>query len=269
MKDRWLIVSHERSGTEWLIASIIKNIHPHLFQRNAGRQISWDLDGGRLYDPKVMEQVLWCDIRDRVKPIFDCGGRTMARGTDPHVPVKSHHAFDFFEPLWGKIIEDFNVIYLMRDGRDVMCSMWNHGWDHEGFMPKAFNPTQFCRLPPTEEMGRYHGDYHAVDMATRWSHHMGSWHGREGVLYVSYEQLTLSYNQTMHTIAGFAGLDIPVEIESPELTGIRPWRGKVGNWENFGDQNDWVFFNLVAGQGMWILKEHNEKHFLMENPSEN
>jgi hypothetical protein len=255
MRDRWLIVSHERSGTEWLIASIVKNIFPTLWQKNTDRQVCWDLDGDRFYDPEVMERVLYEDIKTRVKPLFHCDGKTMVRGDDPHVPVKSHHAFDFFEPIWDQIIEAFNVVYIMRDGRDVMTSMWNHGWDHDGFMPKAFNPERFSALKPTEEMGRYHGDYHVENMAQRWSRHLESWWDREGVYYVTYEQMTLRYNQTIRAIAAYAGLKIPVEIETPGLTGIRPWRGKVGNWRQFGD---FGYFWCDAKPGMRILRAHND-----------
>lgn len=244
MGKRWLIVSHERSGTEWLIASIIKNLFPSMYKSHAMRQPAWDVDEDRFYDSAVMREFLF--ERDS----------TRYNGDNHKIPFKSHHAFDFFEPLWDQVIEECNVLYIMRDGRDVMTSAWHHGWDYQGFMPRAFNVQQFIALQPTEPMGRYHGDYKVSNMAERWSRHIQSWSERDGVLYLSYEQLSQRYEETIRIIAKYAGEPIPVEIETVDLTGVNPWEGKTGNWVHYIEPSALNLFNKSGKIGMEIVGKH-------------
>lgn len=259
MNKRWLLVSHERSGTEWMIASIIKNLFPILYQPNSARQACWDMDDDRFYDPKVTRKFLFDSDDQRSRLLYDVAKITSVQGTDHRVAVKSHHAYDFFEPLWDQIKEEFNVIYVMRDGRDVMTSMWNHGWDHDGFMPPAFNVARFIELPPSEAMRRYQGDYRVENMADRWSNHMLSWCDIEGVLYVTYEQLSTDYEATIKRVADYAGVEIPGEIETPGLTGIRPWIGKPYNFVHYISPYEMGFFYTNAEPGMRIIEKHNHQ----------
>lgn len=260
MKKKWLIVSHERSGTEWVIASIIKNLYPDLYQATALRQASWDVDGERFCDPEVMEAFLLDNTRPRSKLIYGNAGTTMiGEGNVYKVPFKSHHAYNFFEPIWGRILDQFHVVYVMRDGRDVMTSMWHHGWDDAGFMPKAFSVQQFIRLQPTPEMGRYHGDYFVENMSDRWAKHIASWCGIPDVLYVSYEELSYRYEDTIKRIAYYADEQICSDIVSPPLTGISPWRGKVGVWREYIAKADLGQFWVNAYAAMGTVAAHNNE----------
>jgi hypothetical protein len=259
MDKRWLVISHERSGTEWLIASLIKNLFPDLYQPNNTQQARWDMDDRMLCDPKVMTEFLFERDDLRTKLIFGVKGTTSVKGTDHRVPVKSHHAFDFFEPIWDRVLEEFNVIYIMRDGRDVMTSMWRHGWNHEGFMPRAFNVRRFIAMEPTEGMGRYHGDYPVNNMAERWNNHLLNWYDRKGVIYISYEQLSFRYKETIRAIAMLCDLPIPTEVENPGMTGVRPWKGQVSNWTKYISKQDLGYFRTVAWPGMKMVREHNYK----------
>lgn len=259
MEKRWLVVSHERSGTEWLISSLVKNFFPSLYQPNGNQQVRWELDDQRFCDPDVMAEHLFDRDKLRSTLIYGVSGTTGVQGTDHRVPLKSHHAFDFFEPIWERVIDEFNVLYIMRDGRDVMTSMWRHGWNHQGFMPRAYNVRCFIEQMPTEIMGRYHGDYYTENMAERWSKHLTGWKGREGVICVSYEQLAFRYIPTIRSIAAKCDIPIPAKVESPDLQGVRPWIGKVNNWQNFITKDLLAFFEHQAWNGRQVLREQNEK----------
>ena len=254
MKKKWLVCSAERSGTELLIASLIKVFHPELWQPDADRQVSWDIDGDEMFcDPRVMAKYLFEFCPTRSTAIHQANGHmAFLKGSDPRIPYKSHHAFDFFEPIWDRIKTQFNVIYIFRDPRDVMTSMWHHGWDKEGFMPRAFNVKQFIEMKPTEEMGRYHGNYRTETIASRWQNHLQSWRST-GVYNVSYEQLVLKFADTMSDIADTFDIDEMAALEIPGLTGVNPWKGKVGNWRNYWNctaREDLEIFRVFAGEMM-------------------
>lgn len=268
MDKRLLICAHERSGSEWLIASIIKNLFPELYQPDATRQASWDVDGDLMFcDPKIMREFLLVQGHQRNKVIYgNEKTQGIVNGTDHRIPFKSHHAVHFFDPIWDEVIEKCHVIYLFRDGRDVMTSMWRHGWNKHGFMPRAYNVRQFIELQPTEAMGRYHGGYPVDNMAERWARHIARWEERKGVLYISYEQLSFLYADTIKRVANYLETEITSTIVNPGMVGVSPWKGQIGNWRTYSDPEDWGLFGEYASYAMRLLKEHNDLYDLGWTP---
>ena len=84
-------------------------------------------------------------------------------------------------------------------------------------------------------------------MAERWRRHIESWQSREGVCYISYEQMRANFRQVLDRIASH--LRLPVEhVVEPPLGGITPWRGRVGNWREYFTADDEVWFNAAVGE---------------------
>ncbi len=70
--------------------------------------------------------------------------------------IKSHHPVGFFSEILGEILDDFDLLYVYRDPRDVMLSLRKQirFWDwHEG--PGTETLQEFIRSAPSGRMMRY------------------------------------------------------------------------------------------------------------------
>jgi hypothetical protein len=100
-RKKAIVVSHERSGTHFLMNTLAKNFdyvsHPF-----------WNLDynqGINLHDQSVLSHFLGLSHN---KPVLNI--------------LKSHHPVEFFESNLDYLCEQFFVFYIYRDPRDVLIS---------------------------------------------------------------------------------------------------------------------------------------------------
>src|SRR6187200_2098494 len=95
------VVSHERSGTHFLMNSIAK-----CYGYLAAPWINFDYELGlNFYHPATIG-AFFGQFRDYY----------------PANIVKAHHSFAFFEGAFDEIVSDFHIFYVSRDPRDVMVS---------------------------------------------------------------------------------------------------------------------------------------------------
>ena len=132
-----MIVSHERSGTSFLINTIALNFDQYLPEVDSEGAIQRvDIDGRNwnFADPDEMEKFLH-DARFHDMPLANI--------------FKSHHPREYFDPVWEYLLEQFHVFYIYRDGRDVMASFWRHV-RKLGFLwgPMVFSVGEFMRAEP-------------------------------------------------------------------------------------------------------------------------
>lgn len=237
--EKAIVVSHERSGTHLLINTIAAS-----FGYSQGRI---DIDG---------QGIDWCAPGEL--------HRFLCRFDGKHVQsvFKSHHPFEVFEPCIDALLEQFEVFYIYRDGRDVMTSFWRFlnqlGWD-EG--PKEDSVSTFMRCAPRGKLERYQmRDFES--MVDRWAEHVRGWSERapSEVVRVSYEDLLSNFDKTvMAKLApafGRAPRDDVLAKPSLESPSVMPWRGRAGTWRQFFDEDDERFFEARAGEVMRSLSYH-------------
>lgn len=233
-----MVISHERSGTHFLIDTLAINFGYD------NKQI--DLDVTNTAYPLEMGDAL------HKGPLGE-----LYHDLDINRVFKSHHPRDFFEACWGYLVDQYKVFYVARDGRDVMASFWRHHWKvwHNG--PKCFTVGQFIRHFPMGYMDRYHGKLTPRNMVDRWDYHIMSWMGTRyaDVCYIKYEDLSSDFERTVEKIAAHVGIKKPETPIKPELGGVSPWRGIVGNWkEHFKEETqDELFFWQFGHKAMEIL----------------
>lgn len=227
-----LIISHERSGTHFLLNTLILNFGYH------PKRIDLDYPLGlNFHSPRALARFF---RQFRGRPISNI--------------FKSHHSFGFFEPILDSLLDEFHVFYVYRDPRDVMTSFWRFlstlRWD-EG--PKTPDVGSFMRSPPSGAMLRYQKRQIATCLE-RWEAHVRPWlaagRGRESapLTFVRYEDLHLSFERTVRELAVRLGrpCEGPVRPD-PRIGVVGPWRGEVGSHREFFTREDETWLAEALG----------------------
>jgi hypothetical protein len=185
MRPAALVVSHERSGTHFLMNSLAS-----CYGYVTTPWIDFDrptFNINYFYSPEV---------RDLLLALAD---RPMAN------VVKSHHVADFFAEELRKIAERYVVFVVCRHPAAVMLSFWRflHQWPwNEG--PKSLDPLAFARSEPCGRLMRFQMRQ-AASMLHRWAAHVDGWLDAATacprIVVVRYEDLDEKYEQTVRSFA--------------------------------------------------------------------
>ena len=193
-----MVVSHERSGTHFLMNSIAKG-----FGYTARPWV--DLDYHHLpinfFSPPSIAAALEFLANQRIASI-----------------VKSHHVTNFFDGVLDSVLNRFVIFYIHRDPVDVMLSFWRfiHGWPwHEG--PKRNDPVAFAAAEPEGQLMRYQ-THQRRNMLDRWGKHVVGWQeaarGRPRLRMVPYAALKDDYAATISSFADLLGRQ-PADLMPP------------------------------------------------------
>lgn len=246
-----LVISHERAGTSFLMNSIALNFPhylPEFIDKTQGSDAEGvqriDLDGRNwnFADPDQMREFLFNSRFDDlpIRNIF-----------------KSHHPYEYFEPVLDEVLEQYCVFYICRDGRDVLKSFWRH-IRKQGYMtgPTTFTLGQFIRSAPSGANHRYHGRCMPANMVHRWAYHVSTWmrERKDGVFYVSYEDLSNDFESVIESIGQYLEMDSPAKAVKPALCGVHPDKGVVGDWQNYFTDADEDFFFEYGTEAMQIME---------------
>lgn len=229
MRKKILVISHERSGTHFLINTIAQCFD------YVPQQI--DIDGSQGID--------WSDAQAVRQWVGQFKGRFVAN------IFKSHHAAPILSSLLPEIMDEFIIFYIRRDGRDVMTSFWTYlnklkpGWG-----PQTKTVGAFMRANAMGGIAQYQAPSHSLTMLERWAEHIGGW-AKESttVHHFSYEELHLKFDATVDRVAEI--------LEQPSIARSRPsldapsslpWRGEIGTWREFFTSDDEKYFDEVAKQ---------------------
>ena len=229
------VISHERSGTHFLINTILRNTYIRQDWHNIGEWF------GPYDDPRTRFAHI-----DAFNAKWDQLGRKATI-------IKSHCDRDLFEARYKKA----KVIYVLRDPRDTLTS-WFHYLNRDEFY--HYNPqvpdhrcesfSKFLRKPVTPFL-RYsyslHGNFSNV--AERWASHVSGWLEASDTLVVRYEGLLRDYKSVLIKISDFLGLRLrlltrPVGLH--DMLSILPRKGIIGDWRNIFSEADEAFLQRAV-----------------------
>jgi hypothetical protein len=247
-----IVASHPRSGTHLLM---------DLLRRQFAACRSWKWPGERL-------DRLYCSIDElnaERNRLDDATARRILRRTDR--PLVKTHAWprfqdtflvphhDGLDPEWLTWFhENGTILYVYRDGRDVMCSyqMMRHRMD--------------ASLPdPIGAFMRGHDPGQNVNRVRRWAQHVCSWRAMEETHVLSFEDLLHTPEDTIEQLGHMLGCSpewreplLPERFSSiwesrwarlfhlrPESTAILGTGAK--EWEDVFTSEDRAFFHECAG----------------------
>jgi hypothetical protein len=224
MRKKILVISHERSGTHFLINTIAQCFEylPNQIDLVNTSQLT-------LNNPEAIRRCM-----------------RQYRGCFVANVFKSHHAYPFFAPLLPELLEEFIVFYIQRDGRDVMTSFWTYlnRLPAAGWGPKVPAVGEFMRATSTGRFTQFQATRRPITMLQRWVEHVEGWNRANLPIHrVSYEALHTQYDNVVNTISEIIGQP-PVRMIRPTLDSPSslPWRGRVGTWKEFFTEADEEYF---------------------------
>ena len=239
MFETILVVSHRRSGTHWTIDSI-----RHNFASVERKYI--DLDKLLPNHPKPL------DLNDVISKL---------ESSDEKIILKSHLAGNLkshltanvrdynskIDSLITEVFENSKIVYVVRDGRDVMTSLYHY---IKSLAKKEFTTTfsEFLRQK------RLYGELGKLNRIEYWKYHVESWIDRDNIIVVPYESLHSSYTETLNHLEKYLCLakqekvsNISMDSSSKQSSAVRPRKGIVGDWKNHFSEEDTIFFEEIAG----------------------
>lgn len=237
-RPRILVVSHERSGTHFLMNSMAKG-----FEYVSNPWIDFDARVANINFHHA----------ESVRDFF-----LQFRAHNVANTFKSHHSADFFRSVFADIGQVFHVLYVHRDPRDVMRSFWKylHPWPWlEG--PRTESLSDFVRAEPCGHMMRYQM-YQAPSVVHRWEAHVKGWldlaETTTKIVPVAFESLRDDYAATIDWIGKELGIT-PVSHEPPakEEDGILPGTGTVEGKDAAWTEADEAFLRDTVGKTMTRL----------------
>lgn len=183
-----LVVSHERSGTHFLINALTR---------------AYDYSEHFLdFDQRALN-INYFEPRAIAKTMAEVANRRSS------AIIKSHHTAEFFDGILDEVLKKTVVFYIHRDPVDVMISLWRfiNRWQwREG--PRRKNALEFTASQPEGQMLRYQMVQQS-SMLHRWAHHVDGWtaaaEGRERIHVVRFDQLKEGYEQTVANFGGLLG----------------------------------------------------------------
>lgn len=242
-----LVVSHERSGTHFLLNSLAEGL-------GSDFQQFFDLDFPlriNFYDPENLGRSL-----------------VQSRNMRSFTLMKSHHVFDFFQNVSPVSLERIHVFYVYRDPRDVMVSFRDFcsriRWDYG---PRCDSPGEFMRSAPSGGMLRYQ-KRQEPSILHRWLTHVSGWLRGGPEIFgdrftpITFEGLGLRYEETMGRIGAVLRRRV-VSTRRPSRTErvVLPGRGTIGSYRASFTPEDLEHVRQIVGPAMerhglvWDLPE--------------
>lgn len=191
-----VVASHRRSGTHLTLDLLRRNFpacRPRMLPLENPHCAYFNIDRFEA------TTTLPCDEKEALRLLSKArrpSVKTHATADFPDVPGERRA---FVEALMAR----GRVIYVHREGKKVMCSMWT--WR------RVFDPS--ARVPFSEFIRQTDGRGRSRPRV--WSEHVAAWRGRDGVLSVDFDRLVRVTREVLAEIGAFIG-ERP-EIAEPPL----------------------------------------------------
>jgi hypothetical protein len=166
------------------------------------------------------------------------------------------------------LYDEAQKIYVHRDGRDVMVSLF-HYQKHLGQISDEQSFSAYLRGMNSFDTYSYVGEMRRLEY---WVYHVRSWMDKKDVLFVSYDDLQENYVMTLQAISAFIGCPLPEKIRDVRrsvekkgqfarlmdhivrrLKGMRYSsvgfrKGASGDWKDYFSPADRHYFAAWAGE---------------------
>lgn len=218
MNKKILVVSHERSGTHFLIDSIAAN------NKNlSNKQIDFYVEN---YLP-VSEPKLISYKNSLQKEISSYFGASSNR------IFKSHHDVKFFDGILPTLKKEFDILYIKRNALDTLTSCYHYYAFHPHVdFPFSKNIDDFLfNVKPYRHLSDSAYSFNkSENNILRWVNHTEGWE-RAGVHVVNYDSLNSNFQYEIKSAFKALKLESPLYYHRPSLGGVAPRKGVVGDYK--------------------------------------
>lgn len=254
------VVSHERSGTHFLINFLNANLPIRVgLGLGSGSGRGWN-NIGEWFGP-------YDDLDHRFDHIEHYKQRLWYKGCKRNAIIKTHATSELFN-------EHFRaapIVYIYRDPRDVMVS-WFHYLNNPHFYQQ--NPrvedmrggtfSEFLRRPVNDFLKySYSVSANFSNVVERWADHVSGWLSKRNVCVIRYEELAQQPKDALQTVAAYLGISAGGDVRPISIArskSMLPRKGVVGDWVTLCSPSDLAFMRkCVEKYGLdWRLLTQHE-----------
>ena len=248
-----VIATHRRSGTHWTIDAL----------RNNSPDINPKFMTLEQTEPSHHQPILLAKFQSELESLSGC---VILKVHDLPSAVywQGKHEREFALAM----IENSPTIYVHRDGRDVMVSLYHYMKSfREDFSDLSFS--DFIRMD-----NELDGEP-VMSRPAYWAHHVETWLKHPNTISIAYESLETDYEATIKKMANFLNIKLNNTLQTVDLyrpkqnqpittrllkkiglrrgkvsTAVAPRKGKSGDWRNHFSEDDLGFFMIKAGDMM-------------------
>lgn len=249
-----VIATHRRSGTHWTIDAL-RNNSPDICDSfltleriEAGHDAPIPLD----------------DFRMQLESM---DGRALVKVHD--LPTATYWKGEAERQFACAVLENSPIIYVHRDGRDVMASLYHYMQSFDETV-KGQSFSAFLRGEAALD-----GVATGLSRPAYWARHIQAWLARPNALAVSYGALESDYEAALRQMAAFLEVRLNRALRPIHLPGaqsrptylervkwklgirpkklssaVQPRHGKSGDWRVHFSERDLAFFMFEAGEMM-------------------
>ena len=225
MPKNLLIAGHTRSGGHFLMNSISMNF-PYYTHHRCGKDFHRKAEAD-----KVVEKLLKKETNE--------------------IQI-ARQQYWTYEPFADILRKNWVVLYILRDGRDVMASLYDmHKKEYKWTNCKTLG--SFIRAPLSKKSyERALNIKYAKNPIESWLMHWESWleyfyahNDGHPPNIVRYEDLYYHFDLTIRKIGGILGMAPQRTIDRPnkEFNSIRPRKGCPGQWQEVFTKEDRKYYN--------------------------
>ncbi len=251
------VISHERSGTHFLINTINQNLKVNVGEGFGSPSCGkgWNYVGDWL-GPYDSEEKRFQEIERYNRWCWNLA---------PHSNsiIKTHASRRLFEEKF----KSAPVVYIYRDPRDTMVSFYHYLQKCEGLYRAHpwierigdISFSDFLRMPLKDYLRKgFFFDEPMVNVIERWAVHVSGWLSDGNICAIRYEDLKTQPQLVMAQVSKH--LNVPFldrqfqEININSSVSMLPRKGVVGDWENYFSEEDLVMTQNVLIQ--YGLQDH-------------
>jgi len=245
-----LISSHRRSGTHWVIDLIRKNfIQVNKKFENIDRLL-----------PSHEENL----SIEEIENIINSSEQKMILKTHM-TAILSPFERNSPEFLYVKsILEKSKIIYVLRDGRDVLVSLYYYLNTYRKDIQGEFSNF----LITLNDFDWIFGNLNRIEY---WKLHIEGWKNVNNILVVTYEEIAENSLNVLFRISNFLGINLKTDIKNIPLkksfywrilkklfsqlvnsSSINPRKGQVGDWKNHFSEKDLELYERIINSEIKI-----------------
>lgn len=209
MNKKILVLSHERSGTHFLINSIALNIG------YSCNQVDFPMASQLIPGIDKMNPTSPLKFKD-YQQVLD---NFISNNHPDNFIFKSHHHIKLFQNL-DSLFENFHLFYIIRDIKDVMTSCYYYFNRAPQWFPHEQDIEKFV-LETKPHLHGFNYDYTPFEynnLIERYIDHTRSWLNEPRINLVRYEDLSNNFNKEVERILNIICVPVPEQLTRPTLS---------------------------------------------------